>query len=153
LTVVNPGSQFKWESRSEAGLSWRSFDLPMLGWEICYALDGNLLIISNSNEMIKEVLKSHEKRELSSVSAEINELTIIRFDRRKESLDDIVNVLDEDAIKQSQHGDDSSSKGSQEFFSGNIRSLLDVASDVRRIEIKRSSQGNNLHEEIEFVLQ
>jgi hypothetical protein len=31
---------------------------------------------------------------------------------------------------------DNSIKGSQEFFSGNISSLLNVASDVSRIEIK-----------------
>ena len=154
LTVVNSGSQLNWESRSNAGVNWRSLDLPMLGWEICYAVKDNMLIVSNSNEMIKDVLQSHEKNQLSA-TAEIDELTIIRLDRRKESLDDIVNVLDADAIKHQQNGGnaDDSIKGSQEFFSGNISSLLDVASQVSHIEIKRRSVGNNLHEEIELVLK
>lgn len=145
LTVVNSASQPRWETRND----WRSLSLPMLGWEICYALKDNMLIVSNSNEMMKAVLESREKQ--SSVSADIDELTIIRFDRRKESFDDIVNVLDADAIKQRQ-ASNPDIKSSQEFFSGNISSLLNVASDVSRIEIKRKALGNNLHEEIELVM-
>jgi hypothetical protein len=155
LTVVDPGSQPKWESRNESGLVWRYLSLPMLGWEICYALKDNLLIVSNSNELMKAVLESPEKQSSVSVTAGIEELIIIRFDRRKESFDEIVNVLDADAIKQQQasRADKNSIKGSQEFFSGNITSLLNVASDVSRIEIKRKSLGNNLHEEIELVMK
>ncbi|HZN01845.1 MAG TPA: hypothetical protein VFB70_20725 [Pyrinomonadaceae bacterium] len=150
LTVVNSGSQPKWETRGDA---WRSLHLPMLGWEICYAVKDNMLIVSNSNELMKAVLESHQQ---STVSADVDELTIIRFDRRKESFDDVVSVLDADAIKrreQASSADPNSPKGSQEFFSGNISSLLNVASDVSRIEIKRKSMGNNLHEEIELVLK
>ena len=146
LTVVSSASQPRWQNHD----AWRSLDLPMLGWEICYTLKDNMLILSNSNEMMKAVLESHEKQ--SSVSANIDELTIIRFDRRKQSFDDIVNVLDADAIKQ-QQARNPDIKTSQEFFSGNISSLLNVASDLRRIEIKRKSAGNNLHEEIELVMK
>lgn len=146
LTVVNSGSQPRWEARN----AWRSLNLPMLGWEICYTLKDNLLIVSNSNELMKAVLESREKQ--SSVSAGVDELTIIRFDRRQESFDDIVNVLDADAIKQ-QQARNAADKTSQEFFSGNISSLLNVAADVSRVEIRRKSTGNNLHEEIELVMK
>lgn len=151
LTIVNSGSQPKWESHSDAGLAWRSLDLPMLGWEICYAIKDNVLIISNSNELMKTVLEKDQQSNVS-VTADVDELTIIRFDRRKESFDDIVNVLDADAIKQQQQANNNSISGSQEFFSGNISSLLNVASDVSRIEIKRKSSGNSLHEQIELVM-
>ena len=152
LTIVNSGSQPRWESRSDAGLAWHYLDLPMLGWEICYAVKDNMLIVSNSNELMKAVLEPHETEQQSNVSvtAGVDELTIIRFDRRRESFDDIVNVLDADAIKQQTNSTEIS--GSQEFFSGNISSLLNVASDVSRIEIKRKSSGNNLHEQIELVM-
>ena len=156
LTVVNSGSELKWESRSDAGLSWRSLELPMLGWQICYAFSDNVLILANSDELMKAVLNPHQKDQLSSVSAAIDELTIIRLDRRKESFDDVVNVLDAEAMKhyqQASQTNDNSIAGSQEFFSGNISSLLNVAADVKRIEIKRRSLGNNLHEEIEFVMK
>jgi hypothetical protein len=146
LTVVSSASQPRWENHG----AWRSLDLPMLGWEVCYALKDNMLIFSNSNEMMKAVLESHEKQ--SSVTAGVDELTIIRFDRRKESFDDIVNVLDADEIKH-QQASNPDIKSSQEFFSGNISSLLNVAADVRRIEIRRKVEGNNLHEEIELVMK
>jgi len=97
------------------------------------------------------VLESKEKSNVS-VTTGVDELTIIRFDRRKESFDDIVNVLDADAIKQ-QQASNPDLKGSQEFFSGNISSLLSVAADVSRIEIKRKSNGNTLHEEIDLVMK
>lgn len=141
LTVVSSAAQPKWESRTDAGLAWRSLQLPMLGWEISYALKDNMLIISNSNESMKAVLEAPQKNQLSNVSAEIDDLTIIRLDRRQESFDDIVNVLA------------NPDKGSQEFFSGDISSLLTVASDVSRIEIKRKSQGNNLHEEVDLLMK
>ena len=106
---------------------------------------------------MKTVLESNQKNQSNvSATAEVDELTIIRFDRRKESFDDIVNVLDADAIRlrqQASNAGDNSSKGSQEFFSGNISSLLNVASDVSRIEVRRRSLGNNLHEEIELVMK
>ncbi len=156
LTVVNPGSQPKWASRNEAGVPWRSLDLPMLGWEICYAVKNNMLILSNSNELMKAVLETREANQQPGVTGGVDELTVIRFDRRRESFDDIVNVLDADAIKQQQQGsnaDQSSIKESQEFFSGNISSLLNVASDVSRIEIKRKASGNTLHEQIELVMK
>ena len=145
LTVVSSASQPRWETHE----SWRSLFLPMLGWEICYAIKDNMLIVSNSDEMMKAVLESREKQ--SSIAAGIDEVTIIR-DRRSESFDDIVNVLDADAIKQQQVRNPEI-KTSQEFFSGNISSLLNVVSDVSRIEIKRKSSGNSLHEELEFVMK
>jgi hypothetical protein len=155
LTVVNSGSQPKWEDRRDAGLAWRSLHLPMLGWEICYAVKDNMLIVSNSNELMKGVLESRPQSSVA-VTVGVDELTIVRFDRRKESFDDVVNVLDAGAIKQREqagNADQNSPKGSQEFFSGNISSLLNVASGVSRIEIRRKSVGTNLHEEIELVLK
>jgi hypothetical protein len=147
LTVVTKGAQPKWENHS----GWRSLNLPMLGWEICYAVKDNMLILSNSNELMKTVLESKEKSSVS-LTAGIDELTILRFDLRKESFDDIVNVLDADAIKK-QQASNPDLKGSQEFFSGNISSLLSVAADVSRVEIKRKSNGNTLHEEIDLVMK
>jgi hypothetical protein len=65
--------------------------------------------------------------------------------------------LDAEAIKARQQTRNKSTEGSDassaEFFSGSLSSLLDVASAVRQIEIKRSSFPNRLHEEIDFILK
>ena len=86
----------------------------------------------------------------------LDDLTIIRLDQRKEAFDEVMNALDADAIKARRHSrnqDKEANRPSEEFFSGNISSLLDVVSDVRRIEIKRRAASNHLHEEIEFLLK
>ena len=89
-----------------------------------------------------------------SVSS-LDDLTIIRLDQRRPAFDDIVNRLDAESTKQpvSDQNNNGSAGTSEEFFSGNIGSLLDVAANVTRIEIKRSSSADRLHEEIDFILK
>jgi len=89
--------------------------------------------------------------------ASLDDLTIILLDQRKPAFDDIVDRLDADSTKRRQAAGDQKDNGatgtSEEFFSGNIGSLLDVAANVTRIEIKRSSFSNRRHEEIDFILK
>ncbi len=136
LTVVSSASQPRWES------AWCLAFLASADAGL-----GNLLHAQRQPADCFQQQRNDESRAGSlqrnsrrASLADFDELTIIRFDRRKESFDDIVNVLDADAIKQ-QQASNPDIKGSQEFFSGNISSLLNVASDVSRIEIKRKSQG------------
>jgi len=151
LTVSGPGGALKWENHNDSGLSWRELRIPMLGWEICYALRDHELILANSTALLKNTLAApQKKRSLDIPAAGLSNLTVIRLAERKEAFDDVMSVLDAEAIKQN----DGQNKGaSQEFFSGNISSLLNVAADVNRIEIKRSASANLLHEDIEFVMK
>jgi hypothetical protein len=149
LTVAGKGSEPAWENRDEGKHSWRQLHLPMLGWEICYAMRNGDLIIANSAEMLKSVLDSAaNKRSVDIPVDAIDDLTIVRFDQRKPAFDDIMNSLDKEAAQQ--QGD--AEKISETFFSGNISSLLDVASDVSRVEVSRRASINGMHEEIHFVL-
>lgn len=159
LTVAGPSVDLKWVDHSEGDHAWRELELPMLGWHFCYALRGNDLIIANSPEFLTSIL-GHPNQPAGSIeqsASALDDLTIIRLDQRKSAFDDIVNRLDAESIKRSQEArkkDDKGASGkSEEFFSGNISSLLDVASNVTRIEIKRSSSSNSLHEEIDYVLK
>jgi hypothetical protein len=77
-----------------------------------------------------------------------DDLTIVRFEQRKSAFDDIMNSLDKDGIQSETDG----KKLSDAFFSGNIGSLLDVASGVSRVEITRRASAKGMHEEIHFVL-
>lgn len=138
LTVAGRGSEPAWENRKEGEHSWRQLHLPMLGWEICYAIRDGELIVANSAELLKTVLAAPaNKRLLEIPAATIDDLTIVRFDQRKSAFDDIMKRLDDSA---------------EAFFSGNIGSLLDVASELSHIEITRRVSSNGMHEEIHFVL-
>jgi hypothetical protein len=150
LTVASKGSELLWEDRKEDGHSWRQLSLPMLGWEICYAIDDGELIVANSAELLKSVLDSSaNKHALPNPSDATDDLTIVRFDQRKSAFDDIMKSLDKDGIEQRTAG---ATEISETFFSGNIGSLLDVASDVSRVEITRRTSSDSIHEEIHFVL-
>jgi hypothetical protein len=158
LTVAGPSADLKWVSHNEGEETWRELQLPMLGWELCYTLRDRELILANSSELLKVVLNGNRQQasEIQGASA-FDDLTIIRFDQRKWAFDDIVNKLDDESIRSrrqtSKPNNKDSSGPSEEFFSGNISSLVKVAASVSRIEIKRSSAPNRLHEEFDFILR
>ena len=147
LTVAGKGSEPAWENRKEGEHVWRQLRLPMLGWEICYAVRDGELILANSAELLQSVLDSSSRKPLELRVEAADDLTIVRFDQRKTAFDEIMNRLDNYAAQQPPE-----SKISEAFFSGNISSLLDVASDLNRIEIIRRASSDGLHEEIHFVL-
>ena len=150
LTVAGKGSEPAWEDRKEGEFFWRQLHLPMLGWEICYAVRDGELIVTNSTELLKSVLASPaNKRSLEIPAGVIDDLTVVRFDQRRSAFDNIMNTLDKDAIQPQTDA----SKLSETFFSGNIASLLDVASELSRIEIRRRTSATGMHEEISFVLK
>ncbi|HYG82007.1 MAG TPA: hypothetical protein VD861_16535 [Pyrinomonadaceae bacterium] len=153
---------------SSAGLNWadapcgaqpcRELRLPALGWGMYYALRGPDLVVANSPEMMRAMLDGGDSAapDLKS-SAALHDLTVIRLGRREEAFDSLMRRLDAPRVRaywRERKKDQSEADGpSQEFFSGNVASLLDVASPVTEIRIKRSFQKNRLREEVEFVLK
>lgn len=156
---------------AQASLSWadvacgaggrcRELKLPMLGWGMSYALSGSELILSNSPELLQAMLrKDNSARSFDpKSSASIHDLTIIRLSRRAEAFDSLMQKLDAPHVKAYWAKRQNAEQGngdapSEEFFSGNISSLLDVASAVAEIRIKRSFERARLREEVEFILK
>jgi len=171
LTIAGPTANMKWVSHDQDGRTWRTLELPMLGWELCYAVHDHALIIANSADLLKGLLAGRikaapdgstkqpvtERQYLST----LDDLTVIRLDQRKQAFDDIMNRLDAESIKERQRASKDGNKdatkdpagASEEFFSGSIASLLSVTSDVSGIEIRRSSSPNRLHEQLDFILK
>jgi hypothetical protein len=154
LTVAGPGAELQWVNKNEGQQTWRELQLPLLGRKVCYALRDRELVIANSPELLAASLEERGTQVTaeSPLVAALDDLTIIRLDHRKEAFDDILGKLDAEELKRLQKHTDAADS-SQQFFSGNIGSLLNVAANVNRIEIKRSSYPNRLHEEIDFILQ
>ena len=159
LTVAGPSVDLKWVGHDENDQSWRELELPMLGWHFCYALRDRELILANSPQLLNSVLGASGQKPAAQMQSgsSLDNLTIIRLDQRKQAFDDIMGKLDAESIKARQQirnkSDEGSDESSAEFFSGSLSSLLDVASAVGRIEIKRSSSSNHLHEEIDFIFK
>ncbi len=142
-------------------LSWQNLSgqirvltMPMLGWEICYQLRGQDLIISNDRNLLKKMEKNaSSKRKLENIASKpITNLTVIDFTQRQQAFDGIFNKLQEDVIDDYQETHASSGASTEDFFTGNIASLLDSISPVEKIIITKDSSPGQFHELIRIKL-
>lgn len=151
LMIGGVAGKFAWKNQNADGVERRVMELPTLGRSVGYGVRGNELILSNNNELLSELMvgKQAEQNRIASTSP-VHELTVIRFSQRKQAFDQIFARLEEPMVKaywQQRRGDEASGP-SQEFFSGEIASLMDVASPVDEVQIKRSFANGRMKEEI-----
>lgn len=129
-----------WKNAGENGLSWRELNLPMLGWEICYAQRGGNLIVSNSSNLLREILVQSENVPLEKVSeSPIDNLTVIHLKNKDENFDEVFGKL--------------AGENSNDFFLGNIGSLLETVSGIKTIEIENSTNSRYREEKITFTIE
>ena len=57
-----------WKNRRRKWINLARVNLPMLGWEICYAQRGENFIVSNSSNLLREILASPEDMPVEKVS-------------------------------------------------------------------------------------
>jgi hypothetical protein len=163
LMITGSGAVLNWTDGrcgAQQQQPCRLLSLPMLGWTLCYALKGPDLILANSPEMLQAMLDgSSASRSVDANSTlPFHDLTVIRFDRREQAFDSLMRKLDAPRVKayweERRKKEQGNGEGpSQEFFSGNIASLLDVASPVREVRIKRNLLPSRLREEVEIILK
>ncbi len=129
-----------WKTVGENKLSWRELNLPMLGWEICYARRGENLIVSNSSNLLREILAQSENMPVEKISdSSIDNLTVIHLTNKSEDFDEIFSKLTD--------------KNSTDFFLGSVGSLLETMSGIKTIEIENSINSRYREEKITFNLE
>jgi hypothetical protein len=159
LTVAGDAAGLVWTDGGEGARRWRELELPMLGRKLCYELRGRQLFVSNDDAFINAALDGGggALRPQPDAAHAPEDLTLIRLDRRAQAFDRVFEKLDAQRVAaRSEERDGSVDKNeeaaSEEFFSGNVSSLLDVASPVSRVEIRRRSAPGRLYVEVEMVL-
>ncbi|HZT60357.1 MAG TPA: hypothetical protein VFA21_17260 [Pyrinomonadaceae bacterium] len=176
LTVAGDAAGLKWSDGGSGARRWRELELPMLGWKLCYELRGRELFVSNDAAFLSAPRRGggDALKQQTDAAHAPDDLTLIRLDRRAEAFDRVFETLDAQraaAYAQSrganaeQSGDQNGETGSapsaasvpaasasEEFFSGNVASLLDVASPVTRVEIRRRTTPGRLYVEVELIL-
>ncbi|MBV8856953.1 MAG: hypothetical protein JOZ02_08495 [Acidobacteria bacterium] len=156
LTAAGTVGALRWSDAGEGERRRRELELPMLGRRLCYALRGRDLFVSNDGAFLDSALAGSVRgvRRRAAGREEYDELTVIRLDRRAETFDGVFSKLDERRARGNPAGgpDESGARNttSEAFFSGNVSSLLDAASPVSRIEIRRRSTPGRLREEVEM---
>ena len=129
-----------WKTVGENKLSWRELNLPMLGWEICYAQHGENLIVSNSSNLLREILAQSENMPVEKISdSPIDNLTVIHLTNKSKDFDEIFGKLTDE--------------NSNDFFLGSVGSLLETMSGIRTIEIENSINSRYQEEKITFNLE
>lgn len=157
LTVA--GARLEWADAGAGGRGRRELALPMLGWKLCYALKGRALFVSNDETFLDSALEGsgEQSRARADSAFAPDDLTLIRLDRKAEAFDRVFSKLDARRVADYRKERGLKAEGaaeespSEEFFSGNVSSLLDAASSVGRVEIRRRSAPGRLREEVELL--
>lgn len=152
LTVAGEKVNVSWINQSDAKTAWRELKFPILNREICYAVRENVLVITNSSELLKSFLIHNETHAPSAKPTELfDELSVIRLETRDSAFDAPMNRLFNEENKHKLGA--KTADASQDFFTGNIGSLLSAANQAKQIEIKRSSAARFLSEEVVVILR
>lgn len=137
-------------------LSWQNLQngqakvlvMPMLGWEICYQLKGQYLIISNDRNLIKKIEKNAgKKKKLESIASKlITNLTVINFSQKEQAFDNIFGKIQAEEIDDYQQTHATSDASAEDFFTGNIASLLNTISPIEKVIITKDDSPGQFHE-------
>jgi hypothetical protein len=125
--VTTADSNFVWTTEN----GFRKLKIPMLGWEICYQVQDNKLFVSNNFEFLQAIV--FNQNESIKNTSNFNNLTVIRLQNHEANFEQIMQQFTTEK---------------DDFFTGNVSSLLGVISDVKEIEIRRNSDELFLNEEI-----
>lgn len=139
MLISAPEAHPKWETKNENNATWRELKMPMLDWEINYAVRGSMLILTNNAGFLSEIAANESTPESESSGASLTRLTVLNLDRRETAYSEIFAEID-------------ARSATDGFFTGNIESLLDSISEVGKIEIKENYSRNLLEEEITLTL-
>jgi hypothetical protein len=140
-TVISaPNVRLLWETKSENDISWREISLPMLGLKTCYSVLGNELIVSNNSDFMRQARINEKNLRNAANSSSFTELSVLNFGQRENAYDRIFSQL-------------ARKNAADDFFTENIKSLLDSAEKIKRVEVKRSHLRNFLNEQVIISLR
>ncbi len=170
------GAGWQWADATDAagvGIVRRELVVPVVNWRIGYALTGRDLIVADDADLLREVAARAQTAGASASTttaastvnqrqfATLDELTLVDFTHQARDFRQTMLRLDAPLIKGKREKHERNEAGqpevaaaadSEEFFSGNVASLLDAAR-VRAVRLtRRRPAPGRLHEELEYVL-
>ncbi|HSK72624.1 MAG TPA: hypothetical protein VK892_13055 [Pyrinomonadaceae bacterium] len=138
--ISAPGVKLNWETRRENDFSRRELRLPMLGWQASYVIRGNVLILTNNAEYLREIITARNPEKPADFNVSFSGLTVINLQQRENAYDRIFAELAE-------------KNAADDFFTGNVKSLLDSASNAAKIEIRDNFSSKLYEQEIILTLK
>jgi hypothetical protein len=117
VTVAD--TKFIWEAQN----NFRNLKIPMLGWEIGYVLKDDKMFIANDFEFLESFVSVKNEQ---SGKVDFDDLTVIRLENHDADFEQIMQKIKTE---------------NDDFFVGNISSLLAVIGDVKQIEIRKKNEN------------
>lgn len=150
--IVGNSTSVSWKDINNDKRS-RVLIMPMLGWQLCYTIKGNNLVLSNNLNLLKEIINNPTKTKKASKTSSntLRNFTVVNFSSREQSFDNIFNKIQSDSINS--YGQTHANSEVQDFFIGNIASLLDTVSPIETITITRDASPSYLHELISIKIK
>jgi hypothetical protein len=127
----------QWVMKSDKGISWRELEAPVLAWGVRYTLQGDQLVVSNEGAFLSAILGTHGSS-LNFTSEQYSDITVLR---------------PPDISGDFQSTFERLAPAKDDFFVGNILSLVNSAPTVEKIEKTRSFQGNLMRERLSVILK
>jgi hypothetical protein len=137
VTVAAAGAQMAWTTKGKNG-AWRQLDLPMLAWSVCYKIRGNDLFLTNDPGLLGEALAA--KSPLAKENDSLSERSVLLLPETSGSYDALFEKL-------------ATAETSEDFFTGNIKSLFESMPAIKRIEFERGYSGDLLREKISLSIE
>lgn len=134
-TVRSSGVRLNWETKIENDFERRALRLPMSNFAANYAVRGNLLVVTDDAELLRKIIENPSPQTIESRAAAFGELAVVNLDQIENAYTKIFAEL-------------ARRDAADEFFVGNVASLLASVADIKKIEIKRNGSGEFLDETI-----
>lgn len=135
ILISSPNVRLLWKTKNANDSTWRELNLPMLGWSLNYIVRENELILTNNSDFLQKILTAKNSSSAEKPEMPLSELMVINLAQKENAYDKVFVEIAEKKV-------------ANNFFTGNVGSLLDSVSEIKRIEIRRSYSQNLLSEEL-----
>lgn len=128
----------EWTTKSENRSAFRELSLAMLDRTLSYVVVGDILILGNSNELIEEIQQAKNSGSDENLDKAFCDWRVLDVNQSREQFDQLFDQLQE--------------SNSDDFFAGNIESLIAAVPEAERVEIKRYTSSIFTHEDVTIYL-
>lgn len=139
VTIGAQHAEVEWKSKAGGAAVIRELDLPMLGWTVAYTLRGGQLFVASDADFLAEMVAGHPPKDQTAPPLNLTERVSLDLAGAESTYNGIFERL---------AGKDT--KGN--FFTGNVRSVIDLFSNVKKIEFDQGRSRDLIHEKITFYL-
>lgn len=140
VTVTAANIKLKWETKMDGEIKWRELEFPALGRSVCYLVRKNELFITNDRKFLSEMVNAKSMVTEAWPRSGLTEYTVLLAPETKDVYDKLFRKL-------------AGGNTPDDFFTGNIKSLIESASGIKKIEFERNYSQDLAHEKIIFYLK